>query len=145
MMPEKSDKRCQPRMADRPSHRRKGTLIVFRHEIPSAAWMRPQPFIGCPVMETDHVAPDVEAAAREQLRRIAAELEAIRFRLLGIHTSLAAPSREGFLIAGPRDTEASVEILAAVECVVVDLIGPALRALEEAVREEPPPRGEESR
>lgn len=87
-------------------------------------------------MERDPETTNVEAAARAQLSRIASELEAIRFRLLGVHTSLAAPSREGFLLAGPRHTETSEEILAAIECVLVDRIDPALRALQEALQTE---------
>ncbi len=87
-------------------------------------------------MEREHEAADAEAAAREQLREIAAELEGIRFRLLGVHTSLAAESKEGRLLTGQPPTEVSAEILSAVECVLIDRIEPALDALREAVREE---------
>ena len=93
-------------------------------------------------MEREPEASDAEAAAREQLRRIAAELEGMRFRLLGVHASLAAPSREGLLLAGSRHAETSAEIVSAVECVLIDRIGPALRSLREMFEEESPARGE---
>ncbi|HSK75317.1 MAG TPA: hypothetical protein VLQ45_02580 [Thermoanaerobaculia bacterium] len=61
-----------------------------------------------------------EAAAREQIPAITAELEAIRFRLLGAHASLS-PEGPG---AGMR---------AAIECILADAIEPALRDLRAAV------------
>lgn len=57
-----------------------------------------------------------EAAAREQLSEIAAEVEAIRFRLLGVHASL------------PPDGS-SLEIRTVIECLLADAFGPALRDL----------------
>lgn len=87
-------------------------------------------------MEKEHEAQDTEAAARGQLRQIADELEGLWFRLLGVHSSLAGTSREGFPLTGHQPTQTSVEIVSAVECVLVDRIGPALRSLQEVVQEE---------
>lgn len=109
----------------------------------TSPWARLGGLLGSPVMEREHEAADAESAARAQLRTIAAELEGIRFRLLGVHASLAADSKEGRLLAGQPRTEVSSEVLSAIECVLIDRIGPALHALQEAVREVPPAEGAE--
>jgi hypothetical protein len=94
-------------------------------------------------MEKEHEAHDVEAAARAQLRQITAELEGLRFRLLGVHASLAGNPREVLPLTRHPLTPASAEIVSAVECVLVDQIGPALRSLQEVIQEESPPEGGE--
>jgi chloramphenicol 3-O-phosphotransferase len=99
-------------------------------------------------MEQDPAVTDAVVAAQAQLRQITSELEGIRFRLLGVHASLAATlSRGGLAPTGPGHMEISAEIVSAVECVLIDRIGPALRSLQEAVHEEesPSPGGEENR
>ena len=96
-------------------------------------------------MKRSSATTDVVAAAQAQLRRITSELEGIRFRLLGVHASLAATlSQEGLAPMGSGHKETSAEIVSAVECVLIDRIGPALRSLQEAVQEEesPPTSGE---
>lgn len=70
---------------------------------------------------------EAEAGIREQLRNIAAELEAIRFRLLGVHAVLPAPAR------GAGDEEGDVVTLRSViECVLGDSLEPAIRDLRTA-------------
>lgn len=61
-----------------------------------------------------------QAAAREQISEITAELKAIRFRLLGVHASLPTE--------GP-----GAEMRTVIECVLADAIEPALRDLRAAV------------
>jgi hypothetical protein len=61
-----------------------------------------------------------ETAAREQISEIAADLEAIRFRLLGVHASLPPE--------GP-----ATGMRADIECILADAIEPALRDLRSAV------------
>jgi hypothetical protein len=63
---------------------------------------------------------DPEVAAREQISEITAELEAIRFRLLGVHASLPP---EGL----------AAEMRTVIECVLADAFEPALRDLRAAV------------
>ena len=93
-------------------------------------------------MQRDPSVTDAVAAAQAQLRQITSELEAIRFRLLGVHASLAATlSREGQPPAEPGSAGTPAEIVSAVECVLIDRIGPALLSLQEAVRGEGPPAG----
>lgn len=100
-------------------------------------------------MERSSATTDAVAAAQAQLRQITSELEGIRFRLLGVHASLAATLSHGGLepTTGSGSTETSAEIVSAVECVLIDRIGPALRSLQEAVQEEesPSPSSEENR
>lgn len=61
-----------------------------------------------------------EAAAREQISEIAADLEAIRFRLLGVHASLPPE--------GP-----AARMRADLECILADAVEPALRDLRSTV------------
>lgn len=63
---------------------------------------------------------DPESAAREQISEITAELEAIRFRMLGVHATL------------PPEGHA-LEIRTVIECVLADAFEPALRDLRAAV------------
>lgn len=87
-------------------------------------------------MEKSYEQSDANAA-RKQLRKIADELEAIRFRLLGVHASLAATSREVRLLAGGGPEEGAAEMLTAIECILIDRISPGLRALREAAEAGP--------
>ncbi len=71
-----------------------------------------------------------EAEAREQLRDIAAELGAIRVRLLGIHAGLPAEAEE------ERDV---VTVRSVIECVLNDSLEPAIRDLQTAAALQPDP------
>lgn len=61
-------------------------------------------------------------AARTQLREIAADLEALRFRLLGVHASLPPDEEPSF----------STGVRAALECILADSLEPAIRDLQAA-------------
>lgn len=108
-------------------------------------------FLSWSAMKRDPADAEAVAAAQEQLRQITSELEGIRFRLLGVHASLAATlSKGGLAPTEPGYSETSAAIVSAVECVLIDQIGPALRSLQEAVQEEreeegPAPVNEEVR
>ena len=119
-----------------------------RYDAPTPCWRRLRLFLSWSFMERDPVVTDAVDAAQAQLRQITAELEGIRFRLLGVHASLAATfAQEGLTPPGPGHPGTSAEIVSAVECVLIDRIGPALRSLQEAVQEEksPAPGGKEDR
>jgi hypothetical protein len=73
---------------------------------------------------------EAEAGARKQLGDIAAELEVIRLRLLG----LQAPPRE----AGEEE-DAVVTLRSVIECVVSDSLEPAIRDLRREAISPPDP------
>ena len=73
-----------------------------------------------------------EAAAREQLRRISRELEALRFRLLGVQASLPASPLEHDPLHEDDAMDPATEIRTAIGCVLADRIDPALRDLQTA-------------
>ena len=84
--------------------------------------------------------PEEEAAARADLRRAAEDLEAFRFRLLGIHASLPVSPREEAMLEGDEIPDFPTEARSTLECVVNDWIVPAIRALAE-LEEAPSPGG----
>lgn len=73
-----------------------------------------------------------EAEAQQAMRAIAADLEAIRYRLLGVHASLPVPATEPAMLAGELDMDVSTEVRSVVECVVHDFIDSAIRDLRSA-------------
>jgi hypothetical protein len=75
---------------------------------------------------------ETQQTAREQLRTIAGELEAIRFRLLGVRSSLSVPAEEEVMLLGERDMDFSTEVRTVIECVVHDWIEAAVRDLRSA-------------
>ncbi len=73
---------------------------------------------------------NLEADAQEQLRQIARELRSVHYRLLGIVASLPPRDEAARLDDGEfADPDAAAEIRAAVECVLVDRIRPAIQGL----------------
>lgn len=76
-----------------------------------------------------------EAAVRADLRRAAGDLEAFRFRLLGIHASLPVSPREEAMLEGEEAPDFSTEARSVLECVLNDWIVPAIRALTELERD----------
>jgi hypothetical protein len=80
-------------------------------------------------------------SAREHLNALAEELEEIRIRLLGIRESLpsAKTPRENDLEAEP---DVPVKIRAAIDCVLADSIGPALRDLRAVAKGSPGGEGD---
>ena len=91
-----------------------------------------------PTESEERTAP--EAAARGQLRKIAAELETIRFRLLGVQSTLPEPVAEKVRLLDVDSLDAGAEIRTLIGCVLEDRIGPALRDLQAAVSGESPER-----
>lgn len=70
-----------------------------------------------------------EATAQAQLRQIAMELEAIRFRLIGLQATLSVPPQEDAMLAGELDMDVSTEVRSVIDCVLNDSIQPAVRDL----------------
>jgi len=77
----------------------------------------------------------LEERAREQLREVAAELEAIRFRLLGVYAALPASPLERDPLREDDAMDATTRIRAAIGCILEDRIAPAFRELLEAAGE----------
>lgn len=80
---------------------------------------------------------DWKSEVQVQLGEVARELDAIRYRLLGIAASLRSPQDETARLLGvgvPED--AAADTLSIVECVLVDRLGPAIRELSTAVEGE---------
>ena len=74
-----------------------------------------------------------ETAAQAQLREIGQELEAIRYRLLGVHATLpAAPAELVPRMEVPEEMVLSTHLRAVIETVLEDKIEPAIRDLRDA-------------
>lgn len=75
-----------------------------------------------------------EEIAQEQLREIVRELEATRFRLLGVQASLPLAPEE---LVRPLEMEVmdtATQLRAVIQCVVDDFLRPAIRDLGAAAR-----------
>ncbi len=70
--------------------------------------------------------------ARQQLRGIAADLETIAYRLLGVHASLPESAAESVPLLEEDEMEATTEIRAVIQCVLSDWLRPAVRDLRDA-------------
>jgi chloramphenicol 3-O-phosphotransferase len=75
-------------------------------------------------METTTIS---EKAAQEEIRDVVRDLEALRFRLVGVRASLPGSAEE--------EEDAAVDLRAVLDCVLADSIGPALRDLRKLVDE----------
>jgi hypothetical protein len=73
-----------------------------------------------------------EAAARDQLREISRDLDAIRFRLLGVQAILPRSPQEQDPLLESDTMDSSTGLRAAIGCVLQDRIDPALRDLRAA-------------
>jgi hypothetical protein len=82
--------------------------------------------------DTARIAPEAESTARAQLREIAAELETLRLRLLGVQASLPPSPLEETPLLETDEMDSPTEIRTAIGCVLEDRITPAIRALQEA-------------
>lgn len=78
-----------------------------------------------------------EADAQRQVQAIAADLEVIRFRLLGVRASLDVPPMEPAMLVGEIDVDVSTEVRSVIECVVNDFIDSAIRDLKRAAGYDP--------
>ena len=79
----------------------------------------------------------LEERAREQLREVAAELEAIRFRLLGVYAALPTSPLERDPLREDDAMDSATQLRAAIGCVLEDRIAPAFRELQAAAGEPP--------
>jgi hypothetical protein len=75
---------------------------------------------------------EVEAAARAQLGAIAGDLEAVRFRLLGIHSTLPAGALELVDLAETEEMDVLTELRSVIQHVLKARIEPAVRELRAA-------------
>lgn len=82
--------------------------------------------------------PEAEAAAKEKLQQIVAELEGIRVRLGAIHDSLPTSRKEDLMLLGEEDMDFTTEVRSVIECVLNDSIQPAIRDLRAAAEYETP-------
>lgn len=73
--------------------------------------------------------PDWKAETRSQLGDVVRELEGIQYRLLGIAASLRTPRDETARLLGGEEPENMEGTRSAIECVLVDRLGPAIRDL----------------
>jgi hypothetical protein len=80
--------------------------------------------------------------ARKQLRDVAAELEALAYRLLGVHASLPESAAERVLLLDADEMGPAAEVRALIECVLNDWLQPAVHALRNAAD---PPAAEAER
>ena len=83
-----------------------------------------------------------EIHAREQLREIVRELEAIRARLLGVQASLPVSTAEQSRLLEEDQMDSVTEIHSVIGCVLQDWIGPAIRDLQTAATIRYQPMGE---
>jgi hypothetical protein len=79
----------------------------------------------------EEASPSEPEAAQTQLRRIVKELEAIRYRLLGVHATLPAPPQDA-LLADEEEPGVAAALRSAIECALADRLEPAIRALHAA-------------
>lgn len=77
--------------------------------------------------------PDWKAETRTQLADVVRELEAIQYRLLGMAASLRTPRDETTRLMGGEEPEDLEGTRSAIECVLVDRLGPAIQDLVAAV------------
>ncbi|HEV8578732.1 MAG TPA: hypothetical protein VGX68_06570 [Thermoanaerobaculia bacterium] len=72
---------------------------------------------------------EAEAAARKHLGEIGRDLEAIRFRLLGVEAILPAGALETVDLVEVEEMDARTELRSVVQHLLTDLIEPAIRDL----------------
>lgn len=77
---------------------------------------------------------DLEAA-RRQLAKVAEELEALGLTMIGIQWTLPVATAEAERLLELEVMDAPTELRAVIGCVVHDYIGPAMRAIRDALAE----------
>ncbi len=80
---------------------------------------------------------EAEAAAQAELRQAVEDLDAIRSRLATLHESLPESPEEAAMLLGEEEMDISAEVRSVIECVLADMIGPALRDLAAAASYRP--------
>jgi hypothetical protein len=77
---------------------------------------------------------DRETAARERLREIAGELDALQTRLREVAARLTPPPGDEREDAMDVAMDVATELRAVIECVLIDRLQPALRDLQRVTR-----------
>lgn len=80
---------------------------------------------------------EAEAAAQSELRGIAVELDAIRSRLVDLHSRLPVPLQETAMLLGEEEMDIATEVRSVIECVLNDSLGQAIRDLAAAAAYRP--------
>lgn len=81
-------------------------------------------------------------SAQKELGRVAGGLRTLRDHLQNIHTQLGEEPGENDMAEGRRPWSFAFSIRGTIECVIQDDLDPAIRSLEETVREGGPARAE---
>jgi hypothetical protein len=76
-----------------------------------------------------------ETTARGHLRTVAADLETIRFRLLGVQSTLPEPAAEKVQHLDVDSLDIGAELHTRIGCVLEDRLLPAIRDLQTAAAE----------
>lgn len=87
--------------------------------------------------EEERASPDA-SEARQELRSIADELEAVMDRLMSIHAALPVPPDQAVMLVGEADYDVPTELRTEIECVNGDHLGPAIQAIRQAAAYQPP-------
>ena len=74
---------------------------------------------------------DMERAVREELEQIAGAQEAIQERLRFLLAKLPPSPREDVMLAGEEDYDYTTEVRTALECILADWVGSAIRDLHD--------------
>lgn len=77
---------------------------------------------------------DMERAVREELERAAKDQEAIQERLRALLARLPPSPREDVMLAGEEEYDFATEVRTALECILADWIGSAIRDLHDLAR-----------
>lgn len=80
---------------------------------------------------------DVEKGVREELEQAARDQEAIQNRLRFLLANLPPSPREDVMFAGEEDFDFPTEVRTALECILADWIGSAIRDLDDLARYRP--------
>jgi hypothetical protein len=84
-----------------------------------------------------------EEAARAELRSVVEDLDAIRARLVDLHTRLPVPAEETAMLAGEVEMDFPTEVRSTIECILNDNLRPAIRDLAAAASYQPKRKGTE--
>lgn len=77
---------------------------------------------------------DMERAVREELERAAKDQEAIQERLRFVLARLPSSPREDAMLDGDEEYDFVTEVRTALECILADWIGSAIRDLQDLAR-----------
>lgn len=80
---------------------------------------------------------DVEKGVREELEQAARDQEAIQKRLTFLLERLPRSPSEDVMFAGEEDFDFTTEVRTALECILADWVGSAIRDLHDLARYRP--------